>query len=201
MSGSEGESSGRRPGRPRDVRNDQAILEATLALLNESGYTALTIDAVAGRAGVGRPTIYRRWPSKPALVVAALLHAPRIQVPDIDTGSLRADLIGVLHHQVALMNKPSNRRLTAGLVADLAADPELGEKYVTEYLVPRRAVVLQLFQQGIERGELAPDTDMELAYEMLLGPLFMRSVIWGRHLGPEVAEQLVDAVLIAFARR
>ena len=97
------------------------------------------------------------------------------------------------------MNKPENRRVTAGLVADLATHPELGEKYVTEYLVPRRAVVLRLFERGIDRGELAPDTDLALAYEMLLGSLFMRSVIWGRELGSNIAEQVVDAVLAAFA--
>jgi AcrR family transcriptional regulator len=172
-----------------------------MALMNEVGYAGLTIDGVAARASVGRPTIYRRWPSKQALVVAALLDTPRIQVPDVDTGSLRSDLLKVLQHQVALMNKPENRRVTAGLVADLAADPELGEKYVSEYLVPRRAVVLRLFERGIDRGELAPDANLALAYEMLLGPLFMRSVIWGRQLGRDTAAELVEVVLRAFAPR
>jgi AcrR family transcriptional regulator len=193
------QTAGRGPGRPRDARHDQAILEATVALMNEVGYGRLTIDGVAARAGVGRPTIYRRWPSKQALVVAALLDAPQIQVPDSDTGSLRADLLKVLRHQVTLMNRAENRRVTAGLVADLAADPELGDKYRDEYLVPRRAAVWRILQRGVDRGELAVDTDLALAYEMLLGPLFMRSVIWGHHLGREVAEKLVDAVLTAFA--
>src|SRR4051794_23872567 len=105
MSENDLDASGRRPGRPRDARHDEAILEATMALLSEAGYARLTIDGVAARAGVGRPTIYRRWPSKPALVVAALLHAPQIQVPHADTGSLRADLIKVLRHQITLMNR------------------------------------------------------------------------------------------------
>jgi AcrR family transcriptional regulator len=199
LSVNDAESGPRRPGRPRDARHDRAILEATMALLSEGGYGRLTIDGVAARAGVGRPTIYRRWPSKQALVVAALLDAPQIQVPEADTGSLRGDLVKVLRHQITLMNRPENRRVTAALVADLAADPELGEKYVNEYLVPRRAAVWRVLQRGVARGELAADADLGLAYEMLFGPLFMRSVIWGHHLGRDVAEKLVDAVLAAFA--
>jgi AcrR family transcriptional regulator len=189
----------RRPGRPRDERADEAILDAALELMNELGYGRLTIDGVAARAGVTRPTIYRRWPSKQALVVAALLVAPRIQVPDTDTGTVRGDLIAILRHQVALMNREENRRVTAGLVADLASDPELSEKYVNQYLVPRRAAVWQVLQRGVDRGELAADTDFALAYELLMGPLFVRSVIWGLHLGRDVAEKLADVVLAAFA--
>ena len=83
----------RGPGRPRDARHDQAILAATLRILQEKGYGGLTIEGVAARAGVGRPTIYRRWPSKPALVVAALVQSARLAVPVLDTGSLRRDLI------------------------------------------------------------------------------------------------------------
>jgi AcrR family transcriptional regulator len=189
----------RKPGRPRDAQADQAILDAALALMNELGYGRLTIDGVAARAGVTRPTVYRRWPSKQALVVAALLDAPQIQVPGADTGTVRDDLIAILRHQIALMNREENRRVTAGLVADLASDPELSEKYVNQYLVPRRAAVWQVLQRGVDRGELAPNTDFALVYEMLMGPLFVRSVIWGIHLGRDVAEKLVDAVLAAFA--
>src|SRR5262245_54231629 len=112
----------RRPGRPRDARNDQAILDATLSILRERGYGALTIDGVAAAAGVGRPTVYRRWPSKPALVVAAHVQSARLALPVVDTGSLRGDLIAVQRHQVDLMSSPDNRRVTAGLIADLAND-------------------------------------------------------------------------------
>ncbi|TMK61041.1 MAG: TetR/AcrR family transcriptional regulator, partial [Actinobacteria bacterium] len=111
----------RGPGRPRDASRDRAILAAALQILQEEGYRGLTIDGVAARAGVGRPTIYRRWPSKPALVVAALVEAAELALPVRDTGSLRGDLIAVQRRQVALMNSPESRRVTAGLVADLAA--------------------------------------------------------------------------------
>ena len=150
----------RGPGRPRDASRDRAILAAALQILQEEGYRGLTIDGVAARAGVGRPTIYRRWPSKPALVVAALVEAAELALPVRDTGSLRGDLIAVQRRQVALMNSPESRRVTAGLVADLAADPELAERYVSQYLAPRRALVWQVLQRGIDRGELDPDADL-----------------------------------------
>jgi AcrR family transcriptional regulator len=192
-------SGARAPGRPRDERHDRAILAAALAILREEGYRGLTIEGVAGRARVGRPTIYRRWPSKPALVVAALVHSARLAVPVPDTGSLRDDLVEVQRHQVELMNSPDNRRVTAGLVADLVADPELADTYVTQYLAPRRASVWQVLERGIARGEIRADTDLAFAYDLLIGPLFMRTVVWGQQLGPDAAVQTAGVILDVFA--
>jgi len=190
----------RRPGRPRDARNDEAILEAARAIMREHGYRGLTIDGVAARAGVGRPTIYRRWPSKPALVVAALVDSSQLALPVDDTGSLRGDLIAMQRHQVELMTRaPDNRRVTAGLIADLATDPELAESYVSKYLAPRRAAVWQVLQRGVDRGELRADVDFAFVYDLLVGPLFMRSVVWGEPLPPDVAEKTADVILTAFA--
>jgi AcrR family transcriptional regulator len=191
-------SAPRGPGRPRDARHDDAILEATLEILLDRGYGGVTIEGVATRAGVGRPTIYRRWPSKPALVVAALVRSARLAVPLRNTGSLRRDLIAVQRHQVELMSAPEARRVTAGLVADLADDPELAETYVTEYLAPRRATVWQVLQRGVDRGELAADADFAFIYDLLVGPLFMRAVVWGQALAPDAAEQTADVILAAF---
>jgi AcrR family transcriptional regulator len=188
----------RKPGRPRDVQRDRAILQSTFKILNAQGYAGLTIEGVAADANVGRPTIYRRWPSKPALVVAALMTSDRLALPAPDSGSLRADLVALQVHQAELMNSPQSRRVTAGLVADLAADPELAEIYVTQYLTPRRATVFQVLQRGVDRGELAPDTDFPFVYDLLMGPLFMRAVVWGQPLDPDAAERTVDVVLAAY---
>jgi AcrR family transcriptional regulator len=170
-----------------------------LAILQEQGYRGVTIEGVAARAGVARPTIYRRWPSKPALVVAALVGSDRLAVPAPDTGSLRRDLIAVQRHQVELMSSPDARRVTAGLIADLADDPELGDTYVSQYLAPRRATVLQVLQRGVDRGELDPDADFAFVYDLLVGPLFMRAVVWGQPLTPDAAEKTADVILAAFA--
>ena len=193
------EGAPRGPGRPRDARHDQAILDATLEILLEQGYRGVTIEGVATRAGVGRPTIYRRWPSKPAVVVAALVQSNRLALPAPDTGSLRNDLIAVQRHQVERMNAPDARRVTAGLVADLADDPELADTYVSQFLAPRRATVWQVLQRGVDRGELDADVDFAFIYDLLVGPLFMRAVVWGQPLAPDAAEKTADVILAAFA--
>ena len=192
-----GDDGHRGPGRPRDPSYDKAILETTLEILNDKGYAGLTIDGVAAQTGVGRPTIYRRWRSKPALVIAALMQAPSA-APAPDTGALRDDLLAFQRDQVRLMDQPASRRITAGLVADLVADPELAETYLTDYVGLRQASVFDALQRGIERGELRPDADVSLIYDLLIGTLFMRSVVRGEVLGPDVAEQIVDLVLTAF---
>ena len=196
----EGDGEHRRPGRPRDPGYDKVILDATFEILLDKGYAGLTIDGVAARTGVGRPTIYRRWQSKPALVIAALTQSPHLSLTP-DTGSLRDDLLAFQRDQVKLMDRPASRRITAGLVADLVADPELAETYLGDYVGLRQTSVREALQRGIERGELRADADLALIYDLLIGPLFMRSVVRGELLGPDMAEQTVDLVLTAFGTR
>ncbi len=193
----EGEGAHRRPGRPREAGYDKAILDVTLAILNDKGYARLTIDGVAAKAGVGRPTIYRRWPSKPALVIAALTQSPRLSLTP-DTGTLREDLLAFQRDQVRMMNLPASRRITAGLVADLVADPELAATYLGDYVELRQASVRQALERGVARGELRADADLSLIYDLLIGPLFTRSVVRGEPLTADIAEQTVDLVLQAF---
>lgn len=188
----------RKPGRPRDAGRDRAILDSTLKILQAQGYAGLTIEGVAADAKVGRPTIYRRWPSKPALAVAALVTSNRLALPAPDTGSLRGDLVAVQLRQVELISSPQGRRVTAGLVAELVTDPELADTYVNQYLVPRRATVWQVLQRGVDRGELVADTDFAFVYDLLMGPLFMRAVVWGQPLEDDAAERTVDVVLAAY---
>jgi AcrR family transcriptional regulator len=191
---------GPRPGRPRDAKNDTAILEATTVILFEKGYAGLTIDGVAAAAGVSRPTIYRRWSSKPELVIAAMAHRTGLAVPVPNTGSIRRDLMAVQRHQIKEFNNPHSRRVTSGLVADVAADPELAELYLNEYATPRRASVWRALQRGVDRGELRADIDFAFVSDLLIGPLFMRSVVWGQPLDAGMAKATVDVVLAAFGR-
>jgi AcrR family transcriptional regulator len=187
----------RRPGRPRDPGYDKTILDATLEILFDKGYAGLTIDGVAARTGVGRPTIYRRWSSKPELVIAALAQSVGLS-PTPDTGALRDDLLAFQRQQVRMMDRPESRRITAGLVADVVAHPELAQTYFGEYIKPRQMSVWQALQRGVDRGELRSDADFSLIYDLLLGPLFIRSVVRGEPLGPDLAEQTVDLILAAF---
>jgi AcrR family transcriptional regulator len=188
----------RTPGRPRDARNDARILDATRTILFEKGYAGLTIDGVATTAGVSRPTIYRRWPSKPALVIAAIAESTGLALPVPNTGSVRRDLMAVQRHQIKVFNNPESRRVTAGLVADVAADPELADLYLQEYATPRRESVWRALQRGVDRGELRPYVDFAFVSDLLIGPLFMRSVVWGQRLEPGMAKATVDAVMAAY---
>jgi AcrR family transcriptional regulator len=196
----EGDGAHRRPGRPRDPGYDKVILDATLEILNDKGYAGLTVDGVAARTGVGRPTIYRRWRSKPVLVIAALTQSPNLSLTP-DTGTLRDDLMAFQRDQVMMMDRPESRRITAGLVADLVSDPDLAETYLGDYVGLRQTSVREALQRGIERGELRADADLSLIYDLLIGPLFTRSVVRGEPLGPDIAEQTVDLVLTAFGTR
>jgi AcrR family transcriptional regulator len=197
--GGEDEEDGehRRPGRPRDPGYDKVILDATLEILNDKGYAGLTIDGVAARTGVGRPTIYRRWPSKTVLVIAALTQSPHLSLTP-DSGVLRDDLLAFEREQVRMMDLPASRRITAGLVADLVADPDLAETYLGDYVGLRQTSVREALERGIERGELRADADLSLIYDLLIGPLFVRSVVRGESLGPDIAEEIVDLILTAF---
>ena len=126
------------------------------------------------------------------------MHSSRLALPTIDRGSLRDDLIAVQRRQVELISAPEARRVTAGLVADLASDLELAETYVRDYLVPRRAAVFEVLQRGVDRGELEPDVDFAFVYDLLVGPLFMRAVVWGQPLPLDAAEITADVVLARF---
>jgi AcrR family transcriptional regulator len=184
-------------GRPRIERYDEDILDAAMAILLEEGYQGLTIDGVAARAEVGRPTIYRRWPSKAALVVAALARSTGL-APAPDTGSLRGDLLAVQRHQVALMNSDVFRRVMPGLIADLTTDPELSQSYLAEYIAPRRQSVWDALDRGIDRGELSADVDRAFISDLLTGPLFYKALGRGERLERRAADRTVDVVLAAF---
>jgi AcrR family transcriptional regulator len=186
------------PGRPRDARHDKAILDAAAEILFDKGYSGLSIDGVAAAAGVSRPTIYRRWSSKLALAVAAVVHSSGLVLPVPDTGSVRRDLIAVQRHHIKNFNEPRSRRVTAGIVADLANDPELTEFYLHLYAKPRRASIWQALQRGVDRRELRPGIDFMFVTDLLLGPLFVRSVVWGQRLDPAMASKTVDVVMAAF---
>jgi hypothetical protein len=97
------------------------------------------------------------------------------------------------------MNAPDARRVTAGLIADLADDPELADTYVNQFLAPRRATVWEVLQRGVDRGELVAEVDFAFIYDLLVGPLFMRAVVWGQPLAPDAAEKTADVILAAFA--
>lgn len=142
---------------------------------------------------MGRPTMYRRWPSKAALAPAALDQGIA-QISTPDTGSVREDLRAFQCDRVARMNLPAHRPVISGLVADSVADPGLAAAFAGWYL-HRQVGVDVILRWAIDRGELPPDVDLDLVNDLLLGPPFTRAVVRGQPLEPRLADQTADLVL------
>jgi AcrR family transcriptional regulator len=180
------------------ARRHAEIIDATRELLAESGVRRLTVEGVAARAGVAKTTIYRHWRSKDELALAVLIDMVEhvVAVPDLD--ETRAELVAFVDGAVRILGSTLMGRVMQGLVSDLAADPELARAFRERVVAARIAEVRRLVDRGIERGDLRPDTDRELAHELLFGPIYYRLLLSGAPLEPGLAERVVDAVLPAF---
>jgi AcrR family transcriptional regulator len=182
----------KRPGRPPSADAHRAIIDATLDLLAEERYGSLTMEGVAARAGVAKSTIYRRWPSKMALAVAAWeAVAAEVKVPD--TGTIRGDLVRLLEDIIRVITRTVARRIIPGLVAEAEEDPELEEAF-RAFWASRRAIMIRMLERGVSRGELPADTDFELTADLLYGPIYYRFLISGAPLPRTTAGRIVDAV-------
>lgn len=149
-----------RRGRLRDPGVDEAILAAAVDLLAEAGYARLTMDQVAARAGVGKASIYLRWPNKVALVAKAIQHRSAV-VPDVpDTGSLREDMLAFL--RALLRAKSAAERAVAAVTGEIASNPELRKAWRQSVAGTLSACVRVIVEHAIERGELPAASDVEL---------------------------------------
>ncbi|MGW3467305.1 TetR/AcrR family transcriptional regulator [Saccharopolyspora sp. NPDC000995] len=181
--------------RQRDERIDNAVLAAVTALLREVGYSALTMEAIAKRAGTSKPAIRRRWKSQKHLVVAAMAH-DRIGVVEIDTGCTHCDIVGHLEALRVAMDDPTLGHVLPALVADLADDPELREGFLTAVWGPRRGACIVSLQKAKTRGDIRPGLDIDLVVDLFAAPVVFRALFGHRELGPEFAEDVARAVLV-----
>jgi AcrR family transcriptional regulator len=163
----------RSPGRPRSEQAHHAILAATIELLPEHGLTGLSIEAVATKAGVGKTTIYRRWPSKLELVVEAVAEM-RPPLPTEDTGSLQGDFLAFQRGQVSRVAAGPMPRIAPRLLAESVSDRELHEAVQRELIDPIRTAIGEVLQRGVDRGELRADLDVELATDVVHGTVVYR---------------------------
>ncbi|KAF0848127.1 TetR family transcriptional regulator [Nocardia caishijiensis] len=149
---------------------DTSIASAVREVIGESGYGGLTVDAVAARAGVSKAAIYRRFSSKQEMTFAVLLHDVDQQSP-ADTGSLRGDLVALIEQITAHLVSPGAGTLS-GLLADVRADPNLHARFDSTFLAVERAIITEVVDRAIERGEVANRPDPTVVHALILGPLF-----------------------------
>jgi AcrR family transcriptional regulator len=186
-------------GRRRSERSHHAILAATQDLLVERGYRELTIEGVAARAGVGKQTIYRWWPSRAALVLEAYLAGSEPISPPAESGSTREDVRALLVWLADVLAQPIGGRVVAGLVADLQHDPDLAEGFHRDVVPARRSNMLAALQRGQERGDIPADADLGVAVDTLHGAVFYRLLLSGAPLDDEFAGRVTDQVLDGLA--
>lgn len=188
-----------RRGRPRSADTDDLLLATTMSLLREVGYHGLTIEAVAARAGVGRPTVYRRWTNKDHLVVAALAaavsheDAPATGDP-IENLRLRVVSLSRHLHQTGL------GPIILGVYAAAQSNPDLAEALREGYLEPGTQWLASTVEQAIARKRLPADVDIELVRNLLFGPALYHLVLAGEPATDRLATAMFTAAIQGLRR-
>lgn len=183
----------RRVGRPRSDAVHRAILEAARLELVEHGFSRLRLEHVAARAGVGKATIYRRWPSKEALAgeLLASLVAPHIAVADV--GDTRAELEACVATALHAVAETVFGPVVRALLSQIAVNPAIGDPFRATAVRARREEVARVVARGIARGDLRPDADAGVATELLVGPVYFR-LVFGGALDEDFVRRVADSV-------
>jgi AcrR family transcriptional regulator len=183
-------------GRPRSEAAHQAILTAAAELLLANGLAAVSMDAVAQRAGVSKATIYRWWPTKEALALDALYTEWATAVPaPRETGSLHGDLLSLLRPWARLASSRPYGRVVAALITEAQTDPVFAEEYRHRVLEPRREQARAVFQRAVEREEIPADTKVDVALDLLYGPMYHRLLHGHAALDDRFVRDVVDMAL------
>ena len=187
------------PGRPRDAALDASILRAAMELLGESGIHAVTMDAVAQRAGAGKASLYRRWKSKDELLADALtLHSP-IDV-EVDTGTLRGDLVKIYAHYYGIGNHVMQAAVQE-MLGNVRQHMAWTEKVAHERLTARRAKVRALVDRAVARGEIDAPADMDLLLDLAPAMILYRYNTRSQKVTRASIARVVDGLVMPLALR
>jgi AcrR family transcriptional regulator len=183
-----------RPQRPRSIRARQAVLDATNELLTEGGLPAAAVDAISARSRDSKATIYKHWPSRTAVAAEAfgLRMSAALQLPD--TGSARPDFATQVR-QVSEFYASQAGTVFAQLLAASVTDPDGATFFRTSFLAGRRRAIAQLWQRALDRGEVDPGIDVEVAQDVLFGPLIFRLLSGHAPLTADQADRIAAAAL------
>ncbi|HEY4383219.1 MAG TPA: TetR/AcrR family transcriptional regulator [Ktedonobacteraceae bacterium] len=177
----------------RSARIQATVFEATIQLLQEKGYEALSFATIGERTGVHETTLYRRWKTKEQLVIEAVASQVAQDIPVPDTGALRSDLIQLLQLlRTFLLSAIGQAIILMGIASK---HTPLIESFQKDYWRRRSILLSPLFERAIARGELAQQTDIPLLFEMLIGVLYVRLFMLGETLDETLPERIVDLVL------
>lgn len=180
-------------GRPRSEETHQAILDAALNLLKEGDYRAVTIEAIAARAKVGKQTIYRWWPSKAAIILEAGVAKAASEVPAPQHDYLRENLREFLERTFSSVNEWSRPVMTS-LMAEAQLDPIFANQFREIFIKARRNSLRQILKLGIANGELPASTDLDFLMDVLFGVLWYRMLLRQNPLDQQLIEQLLQLV-------
>lgn len=182
----------RGPGRPRDERVTGAALGAVIELMTEQGIGAVTMDAVAARAGVSKPALYRRWPTKQALITAAAeTRIGELSVPEL--GDFRAELREVLNARLAAYRQPGTDRLLAELIAAAMNNDEQHRAHA-EFADRMMGETRAILERGIARGEIRADIDVRSTATLVAAPLICRLLVECRPPDERLVDDVIDLV-------
>ena len=185
-----------RPGRQRSEAADQAILSATLDLLALDGYGGLTVASVIAKAGVSSATLYRRWPDKRELVVAALasLHA---EIVDVDTGTFASDVAALSRSIADALSVRRDDDLSEAVAPALRSHPDFSEALQEKFVKPRLAVMSRILERARERGEIGPGLSALVAMSFVSGPLHHRVHMLGEPITPAFLKAAITGAVAA----
>ncbi|QFG23082.1 TetR/AcrR family transcriptional regulator [Actinomadura sp. WMMB 499] len=178
----------------RAADRTETIMRTALDLARETGYAKLSIEAVAARAGVGKHTVYRRWPSRGLLFLDAVLSLNTASLEHPDTGDVVADLRAVMTRAADLLGRPPWGPLYRELIGEAQHDPQVADALDRRFVQPQTADTLARLETARDQGQIAPDFDLDLAMEILSGPLYYRLLITGEPLTHAYIDRVLRAV-------
>jgi AcrR family transcriptional regulator len=179
----------------------RAIMRTTLELAQEIGYAKLSIEAVAARTGVGKHTIYRRWPSKGALFLDAVLTSHETGLDYPDTGDIVADLRQQIHAAVDLLGRPPLGPLYQALVGEAQHNPSVAAALHERFIRPQTDRTVARLRRAQQQGQLSPEFDLDVAMDILSGPLYFRFLITQEPLTHEYVDRVLDVLLAGMRPR
>ncbi|WP_037679241.1 TetR/AcrR family transcriptional regulator [Streptomyces griseus] len=179
----------------------ETIMRAALDLALEGGYAKLSIEAVASRAGVGKHTVYRRWSSRGLLFLDAVLSLSTDTLSHPDTGDVVADLRETMTKAVSLLGRPPWGPLYRALIGEAQHDPEVATALNRRFIEPQTANTLERLRDAKDQGQLAPDFDLDLAFDVLSGPLYYRLLITQQPITPAYIDRVLQAVFAGMSPR